>query len=115
MTSASAAFAEPFRRYRLSRASSILRGDRGFESPSLQQRVRLTSPDPDRDEVAMRVTAISLNHGETRRAVQQAEPGWRPGWDFAGVAETAAGDGLQIAAVRLGKKLWTNDRRAGRG
>jgi hypothetical protein len=49
--------------------------------------------DPDRDEVAVRVTAISLNRGETRRAVQQAEPGWRPGWDFAGVTETAAADG----------------------
>ena len=49
--------------------------------------------DPDRDEVAVRVTAISLNRGETRRAVQQAEPGWRPGWDFAGVVETAAADG----------------------
>jgi NADPH:quinone reductase len=49
--------------------------------------------DPDRDEAAVRVTAISLNRGETRRAVQQAEPGWRPGWDFAGVTETAAADG----------------------
>jgi NADPH:quinone reductase len=49
--------------------------------------------DPDRDEAAVRVTAISLNRGETRRAVQQAEPGWRPGWDFAGVVETAAADG----------------------
>src|SRR5256885_15809261 len=49
--------------------------------------------DPDRDEVRVRVTAISLNRGETRRAVQQAEPGWRPGWDFAGVAEIAAADG----------------------
>ena len=49
--------------------------------------------DPDRDEVAVRVTAISLNRGETRRALQQAEPGWRPGWDFAGVVETAAADG----------------------
>jgi NADPH:quinone reductase-like Zn-dependent oxidoreductase len=49
--------------------------------------------DPDRDEVAVRVTAVSLNRGETRRAVQQAEPGWRPGWDFAGVVETAAPDG----------------------
>src|SRR5271165_527069 len=49
--------------------------------------------DPDRDEVAVRVTTISLNRGETRRAVQQAEPGWRPGWDFAGVVETAAADG----------------------
>ncbi|MBO0738983.1 MAG: zinc-binding dehydrogenase [Alphaproteobacteria bacterium] len=49
--------------------------------------------DPDRDEVAIRVTAISLNRGETRRAIQQAEPGWRPGWDFVGVVETAAADG----------------------
>ena len=49
--------------------------------------------DPDRDEVTVRVTAISLNRGETRRAVQQAEPGWRPGWDFVGVTEIAAADG----------------------
>jgi len=49
--------------------------------------------DPDRDEVAVRVTAISLNRGETRRAVQQAEPGWRPGWDFAGIVEAEAHDG----------------------
>jgi NADPH2:quinone reductase len=40
--------------------------------------------DPDRDEVVVRVTAISLNRGETRRALQVAEPGWRAGWDFAG-------------------------------
>jgi NADPH:quinone reductase-like Zn-dependent oxidoreductase len=49
--------------------------------------------DPDRDEVGVRVTAISLNRGETRRALQIAEPGWRPGWDFAGAVETAAADG----------------------
>src|SRR5580704_8758814 len=49
--------------------------------------------DPDRDEVTVRVTAISLYRGETRRAVQQAEPGWRPGWDFVGVTEIAAADG----------------------
>ena len=49
--------------------------------------------DPDRDEVTVRVTAISLNRGETRRAMAQAEPGWRPGWDFVGVIETAAADG----------------------
>src|SRR5579863_531622 len=49
--------------------------------------------DPDRDEVAVRVSAISLNRGETRRALTQAEPGWRPGWDFAGVVETEAADG----------------------
>jgi len=49
--------------------------------------------DPDRDEVGVRVTAISLNRGETRRALQIAEAGWRPGWDFAGVVATAAADG----------------------
>jgi NADPH:quinone reductase len=49
--------------------------------------------DPDRDEVAVRVTAISLNRGETRRALTQAESGWRPGWDFAGVVEAEAADG----------------------
>src|SRR5262249_15990132 len=49
--------------------------------------------DPDRDEVAVRVTGISPNRGETRRAVQQAEPGWRPGWDFTGVVEAEAVDG----------------------
>jgi NADPH2:quinone reductase len=48
--------------------------------------------DPDRDEVGVRVTAISLNRGETRRALQIAEPGWRPGWDFAGIVETEAAD-----------------------
>ena len=49
--------------------------------------------DPDRDEVAVRVSWISLNRGETRRALQQAEPGWRPGWDFVGTVEAAAADG----------------------
>ena len=49
--------------------------------------------DPDRDEVGVKVTAISLNRGETRRALQVAEAGWRPGWDFAGIVETAAADG----------------------
>src|SRR5437868_7727210 len=48
---------------------------------------------PDRDEVGVKVAAISLNRGETRRALQMAEPGWRPGWDFAGVVESAAADG----------------------
>jgi hypothetical protein len=58
--------------------------------------------DPDRDEVTVRVTAISLNRGETRRAVQQAEPGWRPGWDFVGVTETAA------AGKRRSRATWSD-------
>jgi len=49
--------------------------------------------DPDRDEVGVKVTTISLNRGETRRALQVAEAGWRPGWDFAGIVESAAVDG----------------------
>jgi NADPH:quinone reductase len=53
----------------------------------------VTLRDPDRDEVQVRVAAISLNRGETRRALQTAEPGWRPGWDFAGVVEREAIDG----------------------
>ena len=54
--------------------------------------------DPDRDEARVRVTAISLNRGETRRALQVAEPGWRPGWDFVGVVARAAADGGGPAA-----------------
>lgn len=47
----------------------------------------------DRDEVTVRVRAISLNRGEVNRAVRSAEPGWRPGWDFAGTVEEPAQDG----------------------
>ena len=46
-----------------------------------------------RDEVTVRVRAISLNRGEVNRALRTAEPGWRPGWDFAGVVEEVAPDG----------------------
>jgi NADPH2:quinone reductase len=45
------------------------------------------------DELTIRVTAISLNRGEVNRATRQAEAGWRPGWDFAGVVEEAAATG----------------------
>jgi len=43
-------------------------------------------------EVVVRVAAISLNRGEVRRA-DAADPGWRPGWDFAGTVVRAAADG----------------------
>jgi NADPH2:quinone reductase len=46
-----------------------------------------------RDEVTVRVRAISLNRGEVNRAVRSAEAGWRPGWDFAGTIEELAPDG----------------------
>lgn len=47
----------------------------------------------NRDEVTVRVRAISLNRGETNRAVRSAEDGWRPGWDFAGTIEEDAPEG----------------------
>jgi NADPH:quinone reductase len=50
-----------------------------------------------RDEVTVRVRAISLNRGEVNRAVRSAEPGWRPGWDFAGVIDETAPDGGGLA------------------
>ncbi len=46
-----------------------------------------------RDEVTVRVRAISLNRGEVNRAVRSADPGWRPGWDFAGTIHEVAPDG----------------------
>src|SRR6516164_10568067 len=64
--------------------------------PSLPGRLAIREVslrDPDRDEVVVKVAAVSLNRGETRRALQVAEADWRPGWDFAGVVETTADDG----------------------
>jgi NADPH:quinone reductase len=51
-----------------------------------------------RDEVTVRVRSISLNRGEVNRAVRSAEPGWRPGWDFAGTVQEPAPDGSGPAA-----------------
>jgi NADPH2:quinone reductase len=64
--------------------------------PSLPGRLAIREVslrDADRDEVVVKVTAVSLNRGETRRALQVAEADWRPGWDFVGVVETTAADG----------------------
>jgi NADPH:quinone reductase len=52
----------------------------------------VADPTAERGEAIVRVRAISLNRGEVRRA-GQAQAGWRPGWDLAGVVETAAADG----------------------
>src|SRR5207302_1253137 len=43
-------------------------------------------------EAIIQVEAISLNRGETRRAMD-AEAGWRPGWDLAGTVIEQAADG----------------------
>lgn len=50
------------------------------------------APSPLPSEALVRVSAISLNLGEVRRAAS-AEDGWRPGWDFAGTVEQPAADG----------------------
>src|SRR5216683_3518745 len=51
------------------------------------------TPPANPDDETVRVTAISLNRGEVRRATSQGKPGDRPGWDFAGVVEARAADG----------------------
>jgi NADPH:quinone reductase-like Zn-dependent oxidoreductase len=43
-------------------------------------------------EAVIDVKAASLNRGEVR-ALEDAQPGWRPGWDVAGVVAEAAADG----------------------
>lgn len=49
-------------------------------------------PSPVPSEALVRVSAISVNRGEVRRA-QAAEEGTRPGWDLAGTVERAAEGG----------------------
>jgi NADPH2:quinone reductase len=56
---------------------------------------------PPPGNVTVRVTAISLNRGETKRAITQSETGWRPGWDFAGVVERAADGGGPKQGARV--------------
>jgi len=54
--------------------------------------VDVAEPMPERGEALVKVHAISLNRGETRRSLASKE-GFMPGWDIAGVVETAAADG----------------------
>jgi NADPH:quinone reductase-like Zn-dependent oxidoreductase len=66
-----------------------------FADPKIPARLAIreaTAPTPTPSEAVVRVAAISLNRGETRRALQTDEV-WRPGWDLAGVVEQAAADG----------------------
>ncbi len=49
-------------------------------------------PTPAPSEALVRVSAISLNRGEVRRA-QTAETGFNPGWDLAGTVERETSDG----------------------
>ena len=51
------------------------------------------APTPADSEALIRVYAISLNLGETRRALTMSQAGARPGWDLAGIVERPAADG----------------------
>ncbi len=51
------------------------------------------APQPQSSELLVRVKAISLNLGEVRSALTEGQSGYRPGWDFAGIVESAASVG----------------------
>jgi NADPH:quinone reductase len=61
----------------------------------------VSDPTPEKSEAVVRVRAISLNRGEVRRSTM-APAGWRPGWDLAGVVDTAAADG---SGPRVGARV----------
>ena len=54
--------------------------------------VDVAEPEPRPNDVLVDVKAVSLNRGEVR-ALGDDEPGWRPGWDVAGVVAAGAADG----------------------
>ena len=64
------------------------------------RRVDLAAPRPG--EITVRVTAISLNRGEVKRALTVTETGTTPGWDFVGVAEQTGG---LPGAPRVGERV----------
>src|SRR3954463_10336526 len=64
-------------------------------SPNPEGSIELLDVDdvePRPHEAVVDVKAVSLNRGEVR-ALDTAAPGWRPGWDVAGVVGSAAADG----------------------
>ena len=58
-------------------------------------------PEPELDHAVVDVKAASINRGEVR-ALQHAKPGWRPGWDVAGVVVQAPASG---AGPREGSRV----------
>ena len=59
--------------------------DEADEGRLVIRRVPLVAPKPG--EITIRVSAISLNRGETKRALTTEKTGTRPGWDFVGTVE----------------------------
>jgi NADPH:quinone reductase len=62
------------------------------DAPNRLALADVEEPSPAPSEALVRVSAVSLNRGEVRRA-ETGEPGFRPGWDLAGTVERAAADG----------------------
>ncbi len=64
----------------------------------------IKAPTPAESEALIHVCAISLNLGETRRALTLSDAGARPGWDLAGIVERAAanGSGPQVGTRVVG-------------
>ena len=63
--------------------------------PDVEKRLTIQDVDPPSplsSQAIIQVKALSLNLGEVRFSMN-AEAGWRPGWDLAGVVEQAAADG----------------------
>lgn len=82
--------------------------------PEVAGRLKIASveaPIPAPSEALVRITAVSLNRGEVRRAMA-ANAGWRPGWDAAGTIEQQAEDGsgppngARVVGL-LGSGAWT--------
>jgi NADPH:quinone reductase len=68
----------------------------------------VAAPTPQHNETLVRVRAISLNRGETRRLADMQD-GEGVGWDLAGVVERAAADGTGPAeGVRVVALMRTN-------
>jgi NADPH:quinone reductase-like Zn-dependent oxidoreductase len=66
-----------------------------FTDPNTNPRFTLREipmPSPGANQALIKVEAFSLNQGETRTALA-ADNSYIPGWDFAGMVETAATDG----------------------
>jgi NADPH:quinone reductase-like Zn-dependent oxidoreductase len=62
------------------------------DAPGTIELREVAEPDPISDQAVVDVRAVSLNRGECE-ALRNAEDGWRPGWDLAGVIERPAANG----------------------
>ena len=61
----------------------------------------VSAPEPARSEALITVQAVSMNRGELRFAAAM-KPGFRPGWDYAGVVLKAGEKGPQAGARVVG-------------